>query len=45
MSRCKLTQLKKSYKNKDVFPYDEKDLALYMQHYITLSVENDHEET
>ena len=32
MTRCKLTEIKKSHKNKDIFPYNSDQLALYMQH-------------
>ena len=34
VTRCKLANLTTSHKNGDVFPYDEKELAIYMYHYI-----------
>ena len=35
MSRCKLTEMTVSHRNKDVFPYTTEELALYMKDYIT----------
>ena len=32
VTRCKLTEIKKSHKNKERFPYTADQLALYMQH-------------
>jgi len=32
MTRCRLTEITKSHRNLDVFPYDEDELALYMKH-------------
>ena len=32
MTRCKLTQINKSHKNNEAFPYTAEQLALYMQH-------------
>lgn len=37
MSRCKMVEFGKSYKNKDQFPYSEEELALYMLDYINFS--------
>ncbi len=35
MSRCKLTQMTVSHKNKEVFPYSTDDLAMFMKYYIS----------
>ena len=32
MSRCKLTEIQKSHKNNEQFPYTADELAWYMQH-------------
>ena len=32
VTRCKLTEIKRSHKNKERFPYTADQLALYMQH-------------
>jgi hypothetical protein len=32
MSRCKLTEVKISHSNNEIFPYSAEELALYMHH-------------
>lgn len=37
MSRCKLTELTKTYDNKEEVPYTAEELAIYMQDYLLKS--------
>ena len=36
MTRVKLTRLSKKFSNKDKFPYDADDLAVYMYHHLEM---------